>query len=423
MGLRGKLEDIKTEKVAREESAAQEALLTEQEKARQEEQDFLAAHARKNTLAEAGRLVQVARTDTREALGRRKQDLRTITGLMDQIRAEDPSQELPSFREVVTDPDKGSDEEKYTQSNEEVAASIAELRKQKEALAAMGVNADKLSDDELIEAVQKAQEDSNTSIRDFLIRHPESELPEAVQEREERIAEVNRKIEGLQGVMESHAAWGKEHVSPDIRTWNLRPPEDIPNWIRERIASAQETLESERTRLAQIDTYKAFLEGEGIMKDPEVERTYQPAVSANEEVRTLQDELDAIRRKQTSKFFGYTEKKKEEEIIAKTHKLSLKKEEAARNSTAYEEAGRQFNQRFDKFKEIFQTGLGKKGGYKEMKSKLENSIQETNARIGKLQEELENASYYAEARRALMNEVEAHTQELALLKGEQSADT
>ncbi|MDB5190272.1 MAG: hypothetical protein JWN49_598 [Parcubacteria group bacterium] len=416
MALRGTLEGIKSGKIAQEETAKAEVVLSEQEKARQEEENFLDAHTRKHSLDEATRSLQGARDDTREVLSKRKAEFKNIKGLIEQIQAEDPTQQLPSFKEIVANPEEGSDEERYAQSKENVTASIAELRNQKEALKKLGVDTDGLNDDELKQAVEKAQEDNSVTIREFLIQHPGSELPEAVQERKERVDAVEQKIKSLERSMEEHTAWGTKHLGQGISTWN-NDPEGLPNKIREGMTWDQESLDKDKVRLAQTSLYKDMLEGIGVMEDPEVKKTYEPAVKANEELRTLENALRAINDKPT-KFFGYTESKKAEEVAAKKLEIVAKKEEATEKDAAYSEAARKFGERYDKAREFFQIGSGKKGGYEETKRELTTSIQDRTRRIEESREQLSNATHYAEKRRALMTDLESQSEELALLKGE-----
>ncbi len=338
---------------------------------------------------------------------------------MDQIKEEAVDQELPPFKEVVASPEKGSDEERYAKAKEEVGAAIAELRTQKEMLKTLGVDADGLTDAELMDSVHEAQKNASASIREYLLAHPESELPEAVEERAELIAAVEQKIEFLQRQMKENVAWAEKYVGQGVGTWTN--PEDLPNKMRERMTFDRSMLDEVRAQLAQAALYKDIFDSKGVMENPEVKRTYQPAVDANNKVRTLESELRMIKGKATSRFFGYTEKKKEEEVQRKEGELNLAKEEANVAGDVYNAAAKAFQDRHRKFEEIFRRQGG--GGYENARRELEASIGEKEKRLSEQQEKLSHAMYYAESQHKLISELDAQMHELTLLKGGKSDET
>jgi hypothetical protein len=417
MALRDKLEGIKHDKVAQEEVAKQEVLLSEQEKTKQEEASFLDAYARKHTLAEATVSLQEARNMTNQALEKRKEQFRNITGLMDQIQAEDPTEKLPSFKEVVASPEEGSDEEGYVQSREEVTLAISELRKQKEVLKKLGVEADGLSDDELLQAVYETRENAYMEIQEFLAQHPDSELPEAIGERAERVTVLEQQIGSLQRNIEDHTQFGREHVTAHISSFH-EDPESLPNKLRKDMGLQQQWLESEQTKLAQISLYEEFLEGRGIMANPEVARTYEPIVKANNEVRDLENELAAIKRKPTSKLFGYTEKKKQEELSAKEKELADKKVDRDKKDAAYNEATAKYQARLRQYESVRYDVRTGKGAYQSTKAALEKSIITYKERVEEYQKQIRSAEAYFVTRQKLLSDLEVRSRELAVLKGE-----
>ena len=418
MGLRDKLESIKTGKIAQQEQVTQEREMSEQEQVKVEEENFLAAYASKQNLGEATKSLQETREETRSTLGKRKEEFKNVADLMEQVKGEDPNQELTSFKETVANPDEGSDEARYAQSKEEALQAIAKLREQKETLKKLGVDADGLNDNELLEEVKKTQEASENTIDEFLVKNPESMLPEAVEERKKSIDALEQKIMSLETRVEEHTKFGEKHVTSNITSWHDNP-NGLLETMRKDLQFTQEMLDSDSRKLIQADLYKDMLENQGIMNDPKVKETYEQSLKAGDEKRTLESELEGIKRKPTSRFFGYTEEKKSIEVREAERKLATKTKEAEEKNAAYNAACAKYSDRVDKFEEIFRnTAQRKKGGHQETKKKLEDSVQEYRDRLNKDQTRLTDAEYYVKKRSSLTDELSGHKEKSALLKGE-----
>ena len=168
MGLRDQLENTKAAK--QEESAAMEA--SEQAKLEQERQEkeaaFKQSFDKRNTLKQALEDLKLAKGNLGEAWGKRKEELRNIIGLIDEIKQENPDATLPTIKEAVAEPEEGSDEKKYVEAKTGVAEAILDVRTKKEALGNVGVDAEGLSDEDLSKAVEVALRENNQAVREYV---------------------------------------------------------------------------------------------------------------------------------------------------------------------------------------------------------------------------------------------------------------
>ena len=135
-------------------------------------------------------------------------------------------------------------------------------------------------------------------------------------------------------------------------------------------------------------------------------------------MRDLENELAVIRRKPTSKLFGYTEKKKQEELSAKEKELADKKVDWDEKDAAYNEATSKYQARLRQYESVRYDVRAGKGVYQSTRAALEKSIITYKGRVEEYQKQIRSAEAYFMARQKLLSELEVRSQELAVLKGE-----
>ncbi len=391
---------------------------TEEQNSLNEEQAFLSAYNKRSALQTNLEDFQAAQDELQRVQQIRRGDFRNVQGLIDQAQSQGLVSESATFREVVTAEDAGPEEQQYLEARNGVTAAVENVRVKKEALKNLGVDAEGLSDEELRQAVHDAQEESNKAIQEFLRKHPESELPEANEEREKRVAALEKQIEQIQRNIESHTQWGRENVALNINGWH----DNLDGFLEQEERSLTfPRAERDRNKemLAQLPLYRSMFKGGGVMGDPEVVKTYQPAVDANNAVRELEGELRVIQNKPTSKFFGYTESKKNEEVAAKKAELEAKRKEAEGRDEAYRQAAQRYSNRLNEFNRAFFSGEVKIGenGYQETQSGIEKAIKDAEDRLRNAITSVDNAKYYVANRKTLLEELESASTELAAMNG------
>jgi hypothetical protein len=312
--------------------------------------------------------------------------------------------------ELETDPNEAA----YQEQKEAVRNAVKEVRGKKEALQNLGIDVDNLEDQALITAVNQAQEEASAIIREFLVQHPESNIPEALSARGARIGTLEGSLEMLKKREEELGQWGREHIGPYINS--STDPQQLVEGTLTEITRSQEYIDQDKAKLASTEIYRDLLETPGIMEDPVVKSAYERSLAANDEERDLEKKLDAVNRKPTTRFFGYTAEKKAEELAAAKRDLVKAKEEAAPANAAYSAACSSYHERLSAFGDVFSRGDQGKGGYEKKRTELKAKIAEGEQRLASQNQQLESARHYREARQALDLERATQTEELTILK-------
>lgn len=288
----------------------------------------------------------------------------------------------------------------------------------KEVLESLGIDTEGLSDAELEQAVQEVYEQTNQEMEAFILANPDAAVEGAEEFKSELIRKREQQLADAERSMQRTREFGREHVGMYSEQDDFS---DLIEQTRERNNQNRESINATKILLTQVDLYRKELEGLTLMQAPGVKEAQQSATDAHRDLSTLEKELEAIQRKPVSRFFGYTENKKLEEVGAKNRDIARQKEDTTKKQDKYDSLTRNFQQRYDQFLKIFGgKGPFAPGRYESLKGELQKEIEAWTQRVADGETYLSNLSYYATEITKENDRLSTLKGDLKALKGEQS---